>query len=158
MTPYCYIHREMHLSALIRKASICRRWLLTQRPTTSQKWATDTTPLLPVIKDHCRRVWKTIRARGTGYCQGNGVFWTSRAATHMNSQWNIPDLCKLSQARCMYKRDGHEASHLAKLLLTGSCWERGINFLQGYVWSPIGLPVEDHIQNYIGNTKWNWWV
>ena len=59
---YCYTHKSKHHSALIREASSCSRWELTQRPTTQQcegsespTWGVFIKPLPSRLRDLCDR-------------------------------------------------------------------------------------------------------
>lgn len=78
---YWYIHREAQPSALIRDASTCRRWKLTQKHTTGQcadsgrLWVCNLKIWNLLLKFLCGRGRrKTIRTEGDGWIQGSSIF------------------------------------------------------------------------------------
>jgi hypothetical protein len=74
---YCYIHRSVYHSPIIREDPSCTIWLLVRDPqlynvqrlrdfgTLSYKWDVSTKPLSSRLMDVCRRGYrKTVKARG----------------------------------------------------------------------------------------------
>lgn len=88
---YCYTHKLVHLSALIRDTSFCHREQLTQRPTTDPSAKNNVecsalkghlyhTPPSRLRDHHGRGSGKTVRGRGSWWFHT----WHS---SHMKSQW-----------------------------------------------------------------------
>lgn len=70
LTTFCYIHRKVQLSAIIKETLCWNRWQLTQRPRTGQGIETET-PEWSALNGH-----KILRGKGGGWLEGNNVSYT----------------------------------------------------------------------------------
>lgn len=145
---YCYIHRSVYHSPIIREDPSCTIWLLVRDPqlynvqrlrdfgTLSYKWDVSTKPLSSRLMDVCRRGYrKTVKARGCAWFPGDNI-----RQNHSDINTNSQRLWLHAQHLYMFTLDKNSAQRkgsrqkthtlITKLFAINIFWERENEFFQ----------------------------